>query len=54
MWKTGVKDAVGVSVFAAAFLVSLIFNVSPIYVVIGSVAVGIAISLLRARGEDNE
>ncbi len=54
MWKTGVKDAVGVSVFAAAFLVSLIFNVSPIYVVIGSVAVGIAISLLRARGEGNE
>lgn len=51
MWKSGVKDIIGIVIFAAAFAVSLIFSVSPIYVVIGAVAVGIAVSVLKARGE---
>ncbi len=53
MWKTGVKDVAGLIIFIAALAVSLIFDISPIYVVIGAVAVGIILSLIKAkRGEE--
>ena len=54
MWSTGVKDVIGFVIFAVAFLVSLIFNVSPIFVVVGAIAIGIAVSVLKVRGEKNE
>ncbi len=52
MWKSGVKDAIGVIIFVLAFAVSLAFDVSPIYVVIGAIAAGIAVSVLKARREE--
>lgn len=41
LWKSGVKDVVGIIIFVVTFVVSLIFNLSPVYVVIGAIAVGI-------------
>ena len=43
MWKTGVKDLTGFVIFIIAFLVSLIFGISPIYIVIVSIIAGILI-----------
>lgn len=52
MWKSGIRDAIGFIIFILAFAVSLVFDVSPIYVVIGSITVGIAVSVLKARRDE--
>lgn len=49
LWKSGVKDWIGIVIFAVTFVVSMIFDLSPVYVVIGAVAVGILEG--RKRGD---
>ncbi|MBQ6894204.1 MAG: chromate transporter [Clostridia bacterium] len=41
LWKKGIKNLFGVVLFAAAFLVSVFFDFSPIYTIAVSVACGI-------------
>lgn len=48
LWKSGVKDVLGVIIFAVTFIVSIIFKLSPVYVVIGAIIVGILAG--RKRG----
>lgn len=48
LWKSGIKDIVGIIIFAVTFIVSLVFNLSPVYVVIGAIIVGILAG--RKRG----
>ncbi|MEG2935715.1 MAG: chromate transporter [Clostridium sp.] len=48
LWKSGVKDFVGIIIFVVTFIVSLVFNLSPVYVVIGAIIVGILAG--RKRG----
>lgn len=43
MWKTGIKDFTGFIIFLAAFFISTIFGISPIYIVIASIITGILI-----------
>lgn len=43
MWKTGVKDKIGFVIFLLTFLICVIFSISPAYVVISAILVGIAI-----------
>ncbi len=49
LWKSGVKDFVGIVIFLVTFAVSVIFNLSPVYVVMGAIAVGIIAG--RKRGD---
>ncbi len=42
LWKTGVKDILGFLLFAAAFAAVALGNVSPVFVVAGAVAAGLA------------
>ncbi len=48
LWKSGVKDLLGIIIFAVTFIVSIIFKLSPVYVVIGAIIVGILAG--RKRG----
>lgn len=41
LWKSGIKDITGIIIFIITFLISLIFNLSPIYVVVAAIVVGI-------------
>ena len=41
LWKSGVKDYIGIIIFALTFIASAMFNLSPIYVVIASIFIGI-------------
>ena len=46
-WKSGVKNAVGFVIFAAAFSLSVIFDFSSVYTVIGSLLIGIIAGKLK-------
>ena len=48
-WKSGVKDAIGVAIFAAAFILSILFNFSSVWVIVGAVIIGILASLWKER-----
>lgn len=48
MWKTGIKDLCGFVIFIFAFLISIIFGISPIYIVVASIITGI---LIKRRGQ---
>lgn len=41
LWKSGIKDIVGIVIFSVAFIVSVVFNLSPVYIVIGAIFVGL-------------
>lgn len=41
LWKSGIKDIIGVIIFAVTFLLSVIFDLSPVYIIIGAIFVGI-------------
>ncbi|MCI8442374.1 MAG: chromate transporter [Provencibacterium sp.] len=41
LWKSGVKNIVGICIFAAAFLLTALLGISPIYLVIASALFGI-------------
>lgn len=43
MWKSGIKDLTGFIIFAISFVISIIFGISPIYIVIASIIAGILI-----------
>jgi len=49
MWKTGIKDALTLILFLAAAASVLVFDVSPILIVLSSAAAGIAAGLIRER-----
>ena len=40
MWKAGIKDAFGVVIFAGAFLLSVVLNISPVILVLCAIATG--------------
>lgn len=50
LWKAGIKDIIGTIIFIVTFIVSVAFNLSPVYVVIGGIFVGIFAK--RERGLD--
>lgn len=49
LWKSGVKDFVGILIFAAVFLLSVLLDLSPVFIVIGAIAAGIAISIAKEK-----
>lgn len=49
LWKSGVKDGVGVAICVATFLVQVFTGVSPIYVVLTAIVLGI---LLQKFGKN--
>jgi chromate transporter len=50
LWKTGVVDVYGVVICAGAFVLAVIFSVSPVYIVIAAALLGI-IKGKAARGK---
>lgn len=51
MWKSGVKDWIGVILCIAGFVVSAMTKISPIWVVVGSALVGVAVHSMKLRRE---
>ena len=49
LWKKGVRDLVGIIIFAAVVLLSLVLNVSPIIIVIVSMLFGILYGRLAGK-----
>ena len=49
-WKSGVKDWIGILIFAAALALSVLTSISPIIIVVGAALVGVALTLARGRG----
>lgn len=49
LWKSGVKGVLGVVVFSAVFLASLIFSLSPIIIVIAAITLGLLYSKFWAK-----
>ncbi len=49
LWKTSVKDKLCIIFVLAAFLISIIFDPSPILIVIASAALGLVIPVIRGR-----
>lgn len=41
LWKSGVKDGVGIAIFIGTFLIQVFTGVSPIYIVIAAILLGI-------------
>ena len=51
LFKSGVKNALGLVVFAAACLVTIVFGVSPVILVAAAIALGIVLGLVRKGGD---
>jgi chromate transporter len=52
LWKKGVKDKLGIVIFAAVFALNMFTDISPIILVVGCGLVGIiAGSLRKGKGE---
>lgn len=51
LWKKGVRDLVGIVIFAAVVLLSLVFDVSPIIIVVVAMLFGILYGRLAGREE---
>ncbi len=49
LWKSGIKDKGGIAIFVVAFLIGIIFSISPVYIIIASILVGILVK--GKRGE---
>lgn len=49
LWKSGVKDLFGIIIFIISFLASVLFNLSPVYIVIFGILVGILFMLKNSR-----
>jgi len=55
LWKTGVKNAVGVILFLMAFIAVVVLGLSPIWIVVVSVTVGlIPMAIDRLKGRRTE
>lgn len=52
MWKSGVKDKIGVVIFLITFLICLIFSFSPVYIVIAAIVLGITVKKIYPDKED--
>ena len=50
LWKSGVKDMTGIIIFVITFIIATCFNISPVYIVIAAIFVGIIAKAVR-RGE---
>lgn len=49
LWKSGVKDKIGVAVFIVVFLLSAVFELSPVIIVIAAGAFGYIYSTVEER-----
>lgn len=47
LWKSGVKDMTGIIIFFITFVISVTLNISPIYIVIAAIFVGIVTKTVR-------
>ncbi len=54
LWKKGVKDLLGIIVFAVVVLLSLVLDVSPIIIVVTAMLFGILYGRLRAKAGKEE
>lgn len=50
LWKSGIKDMTGIIIFVITFVIAICFNISPVYIVIAAIFVGIIAKTVR-RGE---
>ena len=53
MWKSGIKDSIGIVIFLITFLLCLMFSFSPVYIVVGAILVGICIKKFMPEGRKN-
>lgn len=49
LWKKGVKDKLGVAIFIITLVTSLFFSVSPVWIVVGSISLGIIYGRIKER-----
>lgn len=54
LWKKGVKDLLGVMIFAAVVLLSLVLDVSPILIVVTAMLFGIVYGRVSGRKEEKK
>ena len=54
LWKKGIKDLLGIIIFAAVVLLSLLLDVSPIIIVVVSMLFGILYGRAAGRKEDKK
>ena len=54
LWKKGIKDLLGIIIFAAVVLLSLLLDVSPIIIVVVSMLFGILYGRVAGRKEDKK
>lgn len=50
LWKSGIKDMTGIIIFVITFIIAICFSISPVYIVIAAIFVGIIAKTVR-RGE---
>ncbi len=48
-WKSGIKNIIGVIIFAITLILSVFFDLSSVYIVIGALITGIAIGACREK-----
>ena len=48
-WKSGIKDALGIVVFLAGFVLSVLFDFSSVYTIVGSLIIGVAAGVWKER-----
>lgn len=51
LWKSGIKDLLGIIIFIVTFVVSAVFSLSPVFVVIAAILVGILAGRLKGRAK---
>lgn len=51
LWKTGVKDLLGIILFIIAFIISAVLGLSPVWLVIAGIVIGIVSGVIRERKE---
>ena len=49
LWKSGIKDILGIIIFIVTFVVSAVFSLSPVFVVIAAILVGILAGQVKRR-----
>lgn len=49
LWKSGIKDFMGIILFGAAFVASFILQVSPIMIVVGAIVLGVLLGRKGAK-----
>ena len=49
LWKSGIKDILGIIIFIVTLVVSAVFSLSPVFVVIAAILVGILAGQVKSR-----